>query len=180
MKVKDLTLNALMIAFLAVASQITIPIQPVPITLQTLAVMLIGILLTPKNAFLTILGYIILGLIGLPIFSGFSGGPASILLPSFGFILAWLPAASLQSLYLERQEGVGIKELTVSAIINSFLTSLIGIIYMAFILNGYMGQNLSLSALLMLGFVPFIPGDLIKIGLAVFIGRHLYPRIRLN
>ena len=177
MKTKDLVLNALMIAVLVIASQLSIPFQPVPITLQTLAVMLIGMLRGPKNSFIIIGGYTVLGLIGLPVFSGFSGGFQTILSPSFGFILSWWLAVPLQSLYLQRREYVEYKELVVSSLINSLVTSMIGIPYMAAILNLYLGADMSFYAVLMAGFIPFIPGDIVKIILAVLIGKRLYPKL---
>lgn len=180
MKTKDLVVNAMMIAVLVIASQLSIPVQPVPITLQTLAVMLIGMLRGPKNAFIIIVGYTLLGLIGLPVFSGFSGGFQTILSPSFGFILSWWVAAPLQSLYLQKREYVGYKELFLSSLINSLVISVIGITYMAAILNLYLGAGMGFYAVLMAGFIPFIPGDIVKMILSVVIGKQLYPKLSKN
>lgn len=180
MKTKDLVMNALMIALLIIASQLSIPVQPVPITLQTLAVMLIGMLRGPKNAFIIIAGYTILGLIGLPVFSGFSGGFQTILSPSFGFILSWWLAAPLQSFYLKKREYAGYRELLISSLINSLVTSAIGIPYMAAVLNLYLGAGMGFYAVLMAGFIPFIPGDIVKIILSAVIGRQLHPKLSKN
>ena len=93
MKTKDITFTAIMLSILIVCSQISIPIGPVPITLQTLAILLIGYFLSPKKSALATTLYLIMGLAGLPIFSAFSGGPQSILMPSFGFILGFIPVS---------------------------------------------------------------------------------------
>ncbi|RFP39282.1 hypothetical protein DDJ69_32005, partial [Klebsiella oxytoca] len=79
MKAKDITLVGLLVAILIVCSQIAIPIGPVPITLQTFAVMLIGMIVKPKHAFYTTLLYLIIGVFGLPVFAGGLGGLQAVL-----------------------------------------------------------------------------------------------------
>lgn len=175
MKTKQVVTNALMLALLIVSAQLTIPIQPVPISLQTLMVMIIGILLSPTNAFITLLGYTLLGLIGLPVFAGFSGGISSILSPSFGFILSWLIAAPVQSYLVRQFKKKDLLRLMGSCLLNFFITYAIGLTYMAMILNAYLGNDLPLTQIFMVGLIPFIPGDLVKVLVASLLGRQLYP-----
>ena len=175
MKTKDLTLTAVLIALLVVCSQLSIPIGPVPITLQTLAVLMIGYLLTPKYTLLTISIYIMAGLMGLPFFSGFTGGLHSVLLPSFGFVLSFMVAAYIQALYIESKQLIETKHLLIAGVINIVITYVIGLTYMAFILNFYMGNQMGLFAILMAGFIPFIPGDLFKLFLAVLMAKRIIP-----
>ncbi|AMB98632.1 hypothetical protein AWM75_00865 [Aerococcus urinaehominis] len=174
MKINDLTRNALMIALLAVCSQLSIPIQPVPITLQTLAVMLIGILLTPKNTLFVTVGYLVLGLVGIPVFANYSGGLSSVMGPAFGFIIAFIPAACLQALYLSRQANpVKKSAIFISLAINVVVTYAIGLPYMYLILKTQQGVDLGLTGVLTAGLLPFIPGDLLKVLVAGFIGDRL-------
>lgn len=180
MKTRELVSNALMITLLIVSAQITIPMQPVPLTLQTLVVMMMGCLLSPKNAFLSILGYIILALAGLPIFAGFSGGLSSILSPSFGFILSWLVAAPAQASLLKKLKKQAWSHYFSSCCLNFILTYTIGLPYMAFILNIYLGQGMAIGQILMLGFIPFILGDFLKMLAASFISWRLSPTIRVD
>lgn len=175
MKAKDITLVALMVALLAICSQLSIPIQPVPITLQTLAVLMIGFLLTPRNAFLAGAIYMILGLIGLPVFAGFSGGYQSFISPAFGFIISFMFAAGLGAWYLKGKTGL--THYIVAGLIMTAVTYLIGIPYMGMVLNGFNGASMSFYQILMAGLIPFIPGDLIKFALAVVLAKQLRPRL---
>lgn len=104
MKAKDLTLTAILLALLIVLSQLSVPIGPIPITLQTLAVLFIGYFLSPRSTVIATFTYLVGGLVGLPIFSNFQGGLQSVLLPSFGFILSFIPAAFFQALYLRKKD----------------------------------------------------------------------------
>ncbi len=180
MKAKDLTLTAILLALLIVLSQLAVPIGPVPITLQTLAVLLIGYFLSPRSAALATFTYLIGGLVGLPIFSNFQGGFQSVLLPSFGFILSFIPASFFQAMYLRKRDSSKIKNLVIAGIINFATTYLIGLTYMAVILNVYLGSNLTFTGILMAGFLPFIPGDLLKLLLGIFLAKRLLPILEQN
>lgn len=173
MKIQDLTRVALMLALLVVCSQIAIPVGPVPITLQTLIVLIIGLVLPPKQAVLTTVLYIVLGLVGLPVFAQSVGGLQAVFMPSFGFVLAFVPAAWFMSTivtnnYLEMNVHYFLALLFGNAIIYS-----IGIFYMNFILTVYLGNELTLMDILMAGMVPFIPGDFVKSVVAYLCARRL-------
>lgn len=170
MKNRDITLTAIMITLLIICSQLSLPIGPVPITLQTFAVLMIGYLLSPKNAVLATSIYLIMGLFGLPIFSNFMGGFQSFLLPSFGFILGFIPASYLQAKYLTKYSN-----LAIAGIINFAVTYVIGLTYMALILNIYLNSQLNFVGILMAGMIPFIPGDLLKLVVGVFIAKRILP-----
>ncbi|CAL9422803.1 Biotin transporter BioY [Nocardiopsis dassonvillei] len=93
---RDLALIAVFAAFIAVLSisgQITVPLSPVPITLQTLGVMLAPALLGWKRGTLAVAVFLALGLAGLPLFAGGTGGLGVLAGPSAGFIVSWIPAA---------------------------------------------------------------------------------------
>lgn len=175
MKTKDMTLIATMIGILIICSQLALPIGPVPITLQTLGALMIGYLLTPKNALYTTTLYLTMGLIGFPIFSNFTGGFQAILMPSFGFALAFIPATYLQAKYLQTRPVPEMKTLVIAGLINFAIIYLIGLIYMTFILNIYLGSGLGFSGILFAGFIPFIPGDIAKIFVAVVLAKRLLP-----
>lgn len=175
MKAKELTLTALLLALLVVLSQLAVPIGPVPITLQTLAVLLIGYFLSPRNALIATFTYLVSGLVGLPIFSNFQGGFQSVLLPSFGFILAFMPASYFQAWYLKNRSASQIKHLVVAGLINFATTYLLGLTYMAVILNLYLGNNLTFTGILMAGLLPFVPGDLLKLVIGLSLAKRLLP-----
>jgi len=97
----SLVLAAFMVGLTAVAAQIRFVIGPVPFTLQTSAVMLSGLILKPRYAFLSMLVYLILIAIGAPIASGFRGGIGVILGPTGGYIMGFVVAAYIYSLLVE-------------------------------------------------------------------------------
>lgn len=173
MKTKELTLMALMLALLIVCSQLTIPIGPVPITLQTFAVLLIGFLLTPKQAMITTTSYVLLGLIGFPIFAGFKGGIHSLTSPAFGFILSFIIASVVLSL-LTNKTRANWKINLIAGIMASLIIYAIGLSYMAYVFNTLMGLNKSFSEILTIGMTPFLIGDSIKLFVATIVASRLY------
>jgi len=93
---RDLALIAVfaaLIAALSVTVAIPFPGSPVPVTLQTLGIMLAPSLLGWKRGSLAVATFVVLGLAGLPLFAGGRGGLAALALPSSGFIVSWIPAA---------------------------------------------------------------------------------------
>lgn len=177
MTTKDLTLISLFAALTAIGAFISIPLGPVPLTLQTLFVLMSGFVLGPKKGALSQLVYIALGLIGLPIFAGFSGGIQTILKPSFGFLIGFLAGASVTG-YLSRN----IKSLSgylASGAAGTLMIYLFGLPYMAFILNYVMGSGLSVLRIFQLGMIGFLPGDIIKLIVAAIVGLKL-KRVWIN
>ena len=85
----SIVLCGMCVALLVVSCLFTIPIGPVPFTLQTMVVILIALLLPPKQAALTCLVYLVMGAIGLPVFSNMTGGFAKIIGPTGGFLLSY-------------------------------------------------------------------------------------------
>ena len=92
MKIQDMTQIAVGAALLASISFIEIPIGPVPITLQTLGIMTLAGILGARKGFMTVVVYLLLGLIGLPVLSG-QGGLAPFVGPTVGYLLAFPIAA---------------------------------------------------------------------------------------
>src|SRR5699024_6114666 len=86
----------------ALLAQITIPLPLVPITGQTLGVILVGAALGSRRGAAALLTYLLVGVAGAPVFAEFSGGPASVLSPSFGFILGFVPAAFVDGWFAGR------------------------------------------------------------------------------
>lgn len=173
MKIGDLTRVSLLLALLIVSAQFAIPIGPVAISLQTLVVLIIGLILPTGQAVLTTGLYLAIGLIGLPVFSQAMGGPYSVLLPSFGFILSFIPAVWAISTIHQRSPQSGITNYLVPVLLGHLIIYAIGLSYMAFILNIYLGNGMSFGRILALGMLPFIPGDIIKAILAISISKRV-------
>ncbi|NLL82532.1 MAG: biotin transporter BioY [Tissierellia bacterium] len=168
-KTREIVFVAIFTALTAVGAFISIPIGPVPITLQTLFVLLSGILLGPKLGALSQIVYILLALIGIPIFSGFSGGPQILLKPSFGFAIGFVFAAYIIGKITYKD--INPKKIFVASIIGSVLIYLFGLPYMHYILNYVMKMNLSIVEVFKMGCLLFIPGDLLKLILANLVAR---------
>jgi|SRR5699024_7956523 len=178
MKTKEITLTAILVALLIVCSQLIVPIGPVPITLQTLAVLMMGYFLSPKNALLATSLYLLMGVAGLPVLAGFSGGFHVLLTPAFGFVIGFIPASYAQAKYLEIYSDLKTLHLLISGFISTFFTYLIGLSYMAIILNIYLNSQMNFVQILMAGLIPFISGDLIKLAVAVLLAKRILPVIQ--
>lgn len=102
----ELTMIALFVAFMAVGANITsfLVIGGVPITLQTFFAILAGLLLGKRLGSYAMITYMLVGLIGIPIFSGISGGLIVLTKPSFGFILAFIVTAFLCGSLVEKKK----------------------------------------------------------------------------
>lgn len=168
MKINQITYSALLLAILIICSKISISLGWIPITMQTLAVILIALLTTTHQAAYIYLVYIIMGLFGLPVFSGQTAGPAVILTPSFGFVLAFFPMTYfIQKIELHYPKWPKFFSLFLGHIILYGL----GIAYMSIILTQVMKMDTTLIGLLEMGLFPFIIGDIIKTFFAVKIHR---------
>lgn len=172
LKSKQMTLIALMLALLIVCSQLSIPIGVVPITLQTLSVLVIGLLLPWKEALITTSLYAAMGLIGLPVFAGFSGGIDSFLSPSFGFVLSFMPASAIIA-YLARKRPASFSHYLIVSLVGEIIIYSLGLTYMSTILAFHLHKSISFGYVLSIGLIPFIPGDLLKMILATFLANRL-------
>ena len=107
-RTRSIAFTALSIAIMAVSAWITVPIGPVPFTLQMFAVTFAIVLLTPRQAIGAIAGYLALGAIGVPVFSGMRGGIGVLLGPTGGFLWGYLfgVAAAVALLALVRKRGI--------------------------------------------------------------------------
>ena len=103
MKTTKLVTCALFAALTAILSQIAIPIGPVPINLATFSVFFAGALLGAKAGALSQLVYLLLGIVGLPVFSMFRGGPGVLLGPTGGYLAGYVLAAFLVGFITEQR-----------------------------------------------------------------------------
>jgi len=142
-------------AALAASAQITLPMWPVPATLQTLVVLLLGALGGSRLGVAAVLAYLLEGAMGLPVFAGGTAGPAVLMGPTAGFLLGFIPAAALAGLAarggLARQGSV--------LLAAHLLLFVPGVLWLA--------QFVGMEKALMAGFVLFIPGTAVKTALAL-------------
>lgn len=144
--------------FLALCSQISIPLYPLPISLQTLAVLLIGATLGKKRGVLAIALYLCEGAMGYPVFAGGSGSIASIVGPTGGYLVGFIPAAYIVGYLLEKFKRPTWLQTICSLLIGNAVIFAIGLPWLSL----WIGS----ASALQLGLYPFIVGDLFKVGIA--------------
>ncbi|TFJ42781.1 hypothetical protein CKN73_04335 [Carnobacterium divergens] len=164
---KDRIQIALCTALLSISSLIMIPIGPIPITLQVLFMILIPALLGAKKGMLTIGLYLVLGLIGFPVFAGGMGGLQSLLKPSFGYLIGgFVIAAMIGSV---ANKNASFKSLVTISVISIPVLYIIGISYAYFLMNIVLETPISLSVLITTSISVFLPLDIIKAIVASFL-----------
>lgn len=172
---REMTLVAMFTGLTAIGAFISIPVGPVPITLQTLFVILSGLILGPKLGALSQIVYIILGLVGVPIFAGFTGGFQTIMKPSFGFIIGFIFAAYIVGKIAHMEEKISIKNIWIASLVGTVVIYGFGLPYMYYMLNIVMAKGLSFVAIMKMGCLLFLPGDLAKFILASVVAIKTLP-----
>lgn len=180
MSVKSIVRSGTFAALIAVVTIIFRYVQPflVPFSLQPVVVMLAGCLLAPAEAMLAITVYLLVGLMGIPVFSSPPfAGVAYILKPSFGFLLGFIPAAGIMSWLLKgRRRTLG--WLVTVCLAGIIVYYLIGLPYLYITLVFYLHQPASLLRVLEIGLLPFIGFDLLKAVLAAWLAREISRRLQ--
>ena len=164
MKVKDMTLTAVMAALVCIAGPLTIPAGPIPLSLATFAVYLSGTVLGKKRGTIAVALYLLIGIIGVPVFSGFSGGFQKLAGVTGGYLVGYLPCAFLSGLGAERaEEESRIWILPAKMAAGTAVLYTIGTAWFMIQSGNALGTALSLCV------VPFLPGDAVKIAAAVML-----------
>ncbi len=148
--------------FLALCAQVSfhLPFTPVPITLQTLGVLLTGAALGSRRGALAMLVYLAEGAAGLPVFAGGSGGLIHLLGFTAGYLWSYPIAAFVVGLLCEKRLDRSFLTSAISMLPGSVIIYAMGIPWLAVVLH------ISITKALLLGLVPFIPGDLLKLIIA--------------
>ncbi|MFA6309422.1 MAG: biotin transporter BioY [Clostridia bacterium] len=164
---KALILTGLFAAITSVCALISIPVpfSPVPITLQLAAVFLSATILGSKYGSLSQIVYLLIGTVGLPVFSNFSGGPGVILGPTGGFLISFPIIAFIVGLIIEKNKNASdiIMRFLIMPLLLLFgllICYSLGTLWLSFVLK------ISLTKAIYIGVLPFIPLDVIK---AIFV-----------
>lgn len=177
-------LAALMIVLISIGAVVSVPIpfSPVPVVLQNAFVVLTGVLLAPGWAFATILLYLALGAVGLPIFAGATGGFAHLVGPSAGYLWSYPLAAAVPSFLLRGNPG-GTNRSSVDRSLSRVVPALIvgflvpyplGILWLSRVIGLSYGHTVPI------GMLPFLPVDAVKLVALVFLIRTLPDSIWKN
>lgn len=167
LKTSDLTKIALFTAVIIVVAQLSIPMPyGVPMTLQTFIIPLVGVLLGKKQGTIAALLYVLLGLIGLPVFAGFSGGAAVVFGPTGGFIMSFPIMAFVAGAFAEKHNTV---LLYVGLLLGAVINFALGFLVYAFVTGS------SLSVAFAATVLPFILTGVIKVICIGLISQKLLP-----
>ena len=167
MKTKDMTLIAVMAALICIAGPLTIPVGPIPLSLATFAVYLAGSVLGRKKGTIAVGLYLLIGIIGVPVFSGFSGGFQKIAGVTGGYLIGYLPCAYLSGVGAEKRDSMGWWFHTLMLVAGTVLLYTIGTV------NFMLHTGNGLGAALSLCVIPFLPGDAVKVAGATLITQTL-------
>lgn len=178
MKTRDLVLCALMAAVICVCSMISVPIGEVSITIAVLGVLLTAVMLGWKRGFAATLVFILLGAVGLPVFSNMNGGIGVLAGPTGGYIYSYLIMALIAGFTADKTAKLSKKPLAVALVFAACIVSVavcyaLGTIqFMAVMKRGF-ADTLAVCVL------PFIPFDIIKSVIASFLGLKLRSMLKL-
>ena len=172
----QLTLTAVMAAVICVLGPISIaiPVSPVPISLASMAVYLAVTVLGMKLGTLSCLIYLLLGLVGIPVFAGGSAGAAKLFGPTGGYLIGYLFLALIAGAFVGRFAENKWKNIAFAAlgmILGTIVLYALGTAWLAY------SAGMDFQAALWAGVIPFIPGDLVKMVIAVLLGSAVRGRL---
>lgn len=158
-------------AIVAIAAQISVPMLPVPMTLQTLAVLAVGAAYGARLGAATLALYALEGAVGLPVFANFQAGlylPTGEIIASGGYIIGFILAAGLVGHLVEKGWGASVFKLSGAMLLGAAIVYVPGLIWLVGWLGVMKGMELTsaIPAALATGALPFILGDIIKAILA--------------
>ena len=178
-EVKKLALAFLMAGVMVILAQVRIPLPwtPVPITGSTFGAIFAGVLLGNVWGGISMLIYVTLGAAGLPVFTGLKGGAAVLFGPTSGYLIGIIATSFLIG-YVTDNYAKARKFLPMFnlMLISSALILALGSAYLWIWLSAVKGQGASLGEVLWMGFIPFIPGDMIKSVIAALIAASITPK----
>lgn len=163
---KHLVLCALFTALTAACAQIQIPIPPVPISLALFAVHLTGALLGPKYGTLSMIAYALLGMVGAPVFAGFTSGLGILMGSTGGYILGYIFCALIVGILCEKL-GNTFPKMCVAMVLGVIACYTFGTIWFMILTKNSLWQSLVYCVF------PFLIGDALKIALAAFLAKAL-------
>lgn len=173
MRTIDLTLIPLFSALIAVGAFIKVPIGIVPVSAQFVFCALAGILLGARKGFMAVGLYLLIGLSGIPVFTG-GGGPQYVFYPTFGYLVGMLFGTTLIGYLTQKFGGGKILPVFLFCLLGLTVVYTLGVIWLFLIKNSFMAaSNLSLNDAIVKGALIFLIGDSLWCGVASVIGTRI-------
>jgi biotin transport system substrate-specific component len=160
-------------AMTAVGALISVPLQPVPITLQTFFLYLAAALLGGTLGALSQIIYLLLGILGLPVFSGGKAGLGVLMGPTGGYLIGFIVAAFVIGKLVEMKKNAGFSWLVLSMLAGGCIVYTLGVLQLMVV------AQLSLAKAVAAGVLPFAPGDTLKVVAAAAIALKIRGRISI-
>lgn len=151
----------------------------VPFSLVPFVVILAGATLGARGGAVAMLVYVLLGLVGLPVFEKPPyGGPSYVLQPTFGFLLGFIAGAWVTGKIIAQREIAGPLKYILAGLAGIVVIYLLGLPYLYAMLNFYMGKDFSVIKVIQIGLAPFIAMDIAKAVLAALLARLVAQRVK--
>lgn len=173
LSVKEMAITALMTAVICILGPwaLNIPISPVPISLCSMGIYFVLSVLGIKLGTISVLLYVLLGAVGLPVFSNFSGGFGKLMGPTGGYIIGYLFLALICGFFIQK-----FPEKLLLHVLGFVLGTVVLYAFGTFWLKVQTGMTF--PAALMAGVIPYIPGDIVKLILAMALGYPLKAQLK--
>lgn len=176
-KTRDMVLCAMFVVLIGAGAFLKIPVPVVPFTLQYLFTMLAGLLLGPRLSALSVAVYVLLGLVGLPIFAQ-GGGVGYVFQPSFGYLLGFILGAWITGTIARRGRSLpSMGRLLGANLAGLAAVYLCGMAYCWVVTNYYLDTPMGLWPLILYCFLLAVPGDLFLCVVGAMAGRRLLPLV---
>lgn len=166
-----ITMVGLMAAVLSVLAPFSIPVGPIPISLATFGLYLSVMILGGKKATIVCLMYLLIGFVGLPVFSGFTGGPTKLLGPTGGYLLGYLLLTLIAGWFVDKFPGKRGMCL-LGLVLGTMACYVVGTVWLA------LQMEMSFGGAIAVGVLPFLFGDTVKIAVAVWMGPSIRGRVQ--
>lgn len=176
-KTRDMILISMFAALTAIGAFIRIPIPVVPFTLQYLFCAYSGVLLGAKHGLYSQLLYVIIGLMGIPIFAN-GGGPTYIFQPTFGYLLGFIVCSYVIGKSTEKLKDITFMKIIRPVLLGLFWVYVIGVSYLYIIVNIYLGKSMTVKSAIAVGFAPYIISDLILSAIIAYSAVRVIPVLR--
>lgn len=175
--VREMTLISLFTALTAIGAFIKIPTPIVPFTLQFLFCTYAGLLLGAKHGLYSQLLYLAVGLLGIPIFTN-GGGITYVLQPTFGYLIGFAACACIVGKFVDLGRQIRFWPVFGVIILGLAAVYLFGVAHLYLIMNIYLQKELTFTAILAIGFLPYIVFDVLQGALIALTAVRVIPILR--